>query len=134
MHEENDEVYKILKLLEDRKINAMEAARLLEAIRDKKPSRKFLKVRAYEEGKDAPRIKVDVPWSVVKAFVRFGGSLHGLIPKDFKVNVKDKEVNLSDLEVDALEQLVHEMAAGERFNIAEVWDDVKKERVEVYIE
>ncbi len=129
-----DEVVKILKLVEEGKINADEAARLIDALREEKHGAKFLRVRIYSENKNEPKVRVDIPWSVVKAFVRFGGSVQGIFPKDFKVNVGDKELNLHELDIAGLEQAVNEMATSEKLTIAEVWDEDKREKVEVYIE
>ncbi len=130
----NEEMIKVLRLLEEKKITADEAARLIDALKDDKEPARHLRVRVFSEGKTEPRVRVDIPWSVVTTFVRFGGSLHSVLPQDFKINVRDKQVNIGELKVDELEKMVSELGAAGKLTIAEVWDEGKREKVEVYIE
>jgi len=129
-----EEMIKVLRLLEEKKITADEAARLIDALKDDKGTAKHLRVRVFSEGKTEPRVRVDIPWSVVTTFVRFGGSVHSMFPQDFKINVKDREINIGELKVDELEKMVSELGAAGKLTIAEVWDDDRREKVEVYIE
>ena len=120
----NVEKMKVLKMLEEGKVNADEAARLLGAL-DDQPSggaagaaggkARSLHIRVFKEGSDRARVNVHVPLALAKWALRFGG-------KHATAQVGDKE-----LDMDEIEKFL-DQAPGE---IMTVEDDDSGERVEI---
>ena len=124
----NPERLKILKMLEEGKIKADEAARLLEAVGaggaeaaagQAAPSErgKTLHVRVFKEGSERPKVNVNIPLSLARWALRFA-------PEDAKARMGDREIALDDLS-----KLLDE-GTGE---IITVEDEEKGERVEISI-
>lgn len=122
------EKLKILKMLEEGKIKADEAARLLEAVGERGaeagagpsgPSErgKTLHVRVFKEGSERPKVNVNIPLSLARWALRFA-------PEDAKARMGDREIALDDLST-----LLDE-GTGE---IITVQDEEKGERVEISI-
>jgi hypothetical protein len=118
----------ILKMLEEGKIKADEAARLLEAVGEggaeaatgrAAPSErgKTLHVRVFKEGSERPKVNVNIPLSLARWALRFA-------PEDAKARMGDREIALDDLS-----KLLDE-GTGE---IITVEDEEKGERVEISI-
>jgi hypothetical protein len=117
---------KILKMLEEGKIKADEAARLLEAVGEggeaaaastPKGRGKTLHVRVFRGGSERPNVNVNIPLSLAKWALKFA-------PEHAKARMGDKEVDL-----DELGTLLDE-GVGE---IITVQDEDKDERVEISI-
>jgi hypothetical protein len=116
---------KILKMLEEGKIKADEAARLLEAVGEggeaaastPKGRGKTLHVRVFRGGSERPSVNVNIPLSLAKWALKF-------VPVDAKARMGDKEI-----ELDELSTLLDE-GVGE---IITVHDEDKDERVEISI-
>jgi SHOCT-like domain len=118
----NDEKDRILKLLEDKKITADEAARLLDALNTSEPNgraNKFLKVRVYREGAERPTVNVTLPVSLV----RWG--MH-MMPASARAKIEEQEIDMHVIS-EALEK-------GITGKIVDVQDDEKGEHVEVWLE
>ena len=122
------ESMKILTMLEEGKIQADEAAKLLEVLAaggaeaaggPAAPAGrgKTLHVRVFKEGSERPSVNVNIPLSLARWALRF-------VPEDAKARMGDKEIALDDLST-----LLDE-GAGE---IITVQDDEKGERVEISI-
>jgi len=122
----NDEKMKVLKMLEEGKVNADEAARLLGALDDQPAAgpaaaaapggkARSLHIRVFKEGNDRARVNVHVPLALAKWALRFGG-------KHATAQVGDKE-----LDMDEIEKFL-DQAPGE---IMTVEDDDSGERVEI---
>jgi hypothetical protein len=118
----NDEKDRILKLLEEKKITADEAARLLDALKtgesDGRPNR-FLKVRVCRPGEDRPTVNVTLPIGLVK------WGMH-MMPASAKAKFEEQEIDMRVV-TDALEK-------GITGKIVDVQDDEKGEHVEVWLE
>ena len=119
---------KILKMLEEGKIKADEAARLLEAVGEsgaeaeaaatpKGRSKKTLHVRVFRGESERPNVNVNIPLSLAKWALKFA-------PEHAKARMGDKEIDL-----DELGTLLDE-GVGE---IITVHDEDKDERVEISI-
>lgn len=118
---ENDRV-KILRMLEEKKISAEEAARLLDALNgadELNHKNRFLKVRVWEGGSDKPKVNVTLPISLVKWGLK-------MAPDHAKAKIADADIDLK-LVSEALEK-------GITGKIVEVDDDEKGEHVEVWLE
>ncbi len=120
---------KILKMLEEGKIKADEAARLLEAVGEsgaeaepagataKSRSKRTLHIRVFRGESERPNVNVNIPLSLAKWALKF-------VPADAKARMGNKEIDL-----DELGTLLDE-GVGE---IITVHDEDKDERVEISI-
>lgn len=118
----SDEKDRVLKLLEEKKITAEEAAKLLDAIKgsmDGNKRNRFLKVRVYDRGSDRAKVNVTLPIGLVKWGMNF-------IPSDAKAKIEEHEIDMKMIG-DALEK-------GITGKIVDVDDDDKNQHVEVWLE
>jgi len=129
-----EERMKILKMVAAGKITPEEAARLLEALKEGKPSDKerFFKVRVYKKAEpDKPSVKVDIPVGVLKIAAKLGGVAKEFIP-EAKVNLKDKKINIAEITPEMIDRILGEIGEAGRFTLVKV--DEEDESVEVFIE
>ncbi|RKZ18822.1 hypothetical protein DRQ18_08145 [bacterium] len=125
-----EEKLRILKMVEEGKITAEEAERLLAALEKPQVSGTkagWLKVRVWEKGKEV--VKVNVPISLVKAALRLGGRFD-FVPREVGERLKEHGVNLSSVE--DFEELLDAIGDNIPYKLVEVEDE--DERVEVVIE
>jgi hypothetical protein len=118
----NDERDRILKLLEEKKITADDAARLLDAMNKSesggRPNR-FLKVRVCKAGSDRPNVNITLPIGLVK------WGMH-MMPASAKAKIEEQEIDMRVV-TEALEK-------GITGKIVDVHDEDKDEHVEVWLE
>lgn len=123
---------KILKMLEDGKINAEDAARLLKTLDevDNKPPKspfdgsttppssggKWFRVRVTDITTGRPRVNIRMPVSVVKSGLKMGAH--------FSPNIEGMDMH----------QLKNLIESGEVGQVVDVYDDEDGEHVEVFIE
>jgi len=118
----SDEQDRVLKMLEEKKITAEEAARLLDAVnRGQGGDRRnrFLKVRVFDRGSDRAKVNVTLPIGLVKWGMNF-------IPDSAKAKIEEQEIDMK-LIADALEK-------GITGKIVDVEDEEKGQHVEVWLE
>ncbi|MCX6841648.1 MAG: hypothetical protein NTX53_05135 [candidate division WOR-3 bacterium] len=118
----NDEKDRVLKLLEEKKITAEEAARLLDAIGHSDGGNRrnrFLKVRVFDRNSDQAKVNVTLPIGLVKWGMNF-------MPDSAKAKIEEQEIDMK-LITDALERDI----TGK---IVDVEDDEKGQHVEVWLE
>jgi len=118
----NDEKDRILKLLEEKKITADEAARLLDALgRGEGGDRRnrFLKIRVYDGSSSHAKVNVTLPIALVKWGMNF-------MPASAKAKIEEQEIDMRVIS-EALEK-------GITGKIVDVQDDEKGEHVEVWLE
>ncbi|MGQ9663974.1 MAG: SHOCT-like domain-containing protein [bacterium] len=130
----SEERKKILNMVAEGKITPDEAERLLGALKDNSERARFLKVRVYEQSKEKPKVRVDIPIGALKFFLKLGAKFQGLAPEGFKMNIKGKEISLDEFTPEMIDDILGELGEGGRFSLVEVDDTEKNERVEVYIE
>ena len=120
-----DERKKILKMVEDGKISAEDATRLLKALSagDARPAApppgteaRWLRIRVTDANTGKARVSVNLPTSLVDMAVRMGARLAP--------------------EVDGIElaQLVAALKSGARGKVLDVLDEESGEKVEIYLE
>ena len=117
----DDEKLRILKMLEEKKVTAEEAARLLDAMKNvdaDDAKNRFLKVRVWEAGAEKAKVNVTLPISIVKWGLK-------MAPDEAKAKIADADIDLSAVG-EALEK-------GITGKIVEV-DDEKGEHIEVWLE
>jgi len=86
-----EEIMKILKMVEEGKIKAEDAYKLIDAIEEVEKSKKegkFLKIHIEDE--DGEKVKVSIPLNLVKLMDKF-------IPKEAKEKIEEYGFNLDDL-------------------------------------
>lgn len=119
----SDEQDRVLKLLEEKKITAEEAARLLDAIKrgDSGGSQRnrFLKVRVFPRGSDRAKVNVTLPIGLVKWGMNF-------IPDQAKAKIEEQEIDMK--------LITEALGKGITGKIVDVEDDEKGQHVEVWLE
>lgn len=117
-----DEKARILKMLEEKKITADEAARLLDAIGqvegEPEHRNRFIKVRVWERDSDKPKVNVTLPVSLVKWGMR-------MAPEQAKAKIADAEIDLK-----AVSEAFERGVTGKIIEI----DDDDGDHVEVWLE
>jgi hypothetical protein len=127
---------KILKMLEEGKIDSDEAARLLEALNgSEKPEgkAKWLRVRVYDKDEEKPKVKVNLPLSLIRLFSRLGKLKMG-VPEKVQEKLREKGIDFDEADLGDIEGLIEEASQRGRVTIADVVDDEDGEKVEIYIE
>ncbi|MEO0082041.1 MAG: hypothetical protein ABIL25_07100 [candidate division WOR-3 bacterium] len=118
----SDDRLRILKMLEEKKITAEEAAKLLDAIKsadaDSQKNR-FLKVKVWERGLDRPKVNITLPLGLVKWGLK-------MAPESAKARIAEHDVDLKVVS-EALEK-------GITGKIVEVDEDEEGKHVEVWLE
>ncbi|MBM3322237.1 hypothetical protein FJY69_01970 [candidate division WOR-3 bacterium] len=118
----NDERDRILKMLEEKRITADDAARLLDALNRSESggrANRFLKVRVCKAGSDRPNVNITLPIGLVK------WGMH-MMPASAKAKIEEQEIDMRVV-TEALEK-------GISGKIVDVHDEDKDEHVEVWLE
>lgn len=119
----NEERLKILKMVEDKKISAEEASRLLDALGSgaEEPASggaKMLRIRVYERDREKPKVNINVPLSLVKWGLKF-------IPQSAKAKIDEHDIDL--------DEIISMVEKGNQGKLVDVEDDEDGERVEIFI-
>jgi hypothetical protein len=120
-----EERLKILKMVEDKKINAEDAAKLLEALESSEKKEetfsgkggKTLKIRVFENDLTKPKANINIPLSLVK----FIGKI---LPDKAKTKLNEHGISF--------EQIMEMIEKEQVGKLVEVQEE--DERVEIYIE
>jgi hypothetical protein len=118
----SDEKDRVLKLLEEKKITAEEAARLLDAIKHSdggEQRNRFLKIRVFDRDSQQAKVNVTLPIGLVKWGMNF-------VPDSAKAKIEEQQIDMK-LITEALEK-------GITGKIVDVDDDEKGQHVEVWLE
>ena len=103
-----EEKRRILEMVKEGKINAEEAARLLEALNpspEPQKSARKLKIQIFEEGRDKPKVNIAIPLKLAKFGMNF-------IPKNGRIDAHLGSSNL-DLSKVNWQEILEMAAAGE---------------------
>jgi hypothetical protein len=116
-----DERPRVLKLLEDKKITADEAARLLDAMAETPGTLrpKFLKVKVHDKATGKLKVNVVVPVALVRWGMQF-------VPESAQMKLNKQNISFDQI-ADALE---HDFQG----KLVDVDDEEDGEKVEVYLE
>ncbi len=116
-----EEKIRILKMIEEGKLNAEEGARLLETVgepsKEVKGKKRFLKIRVYEGNLEKPKVNVNIPLGLIKLATRF-------VPESARAKFREKEIDL--------DEIVQQIEAGAEGRIVDVEEE--GERVEIFLE
>jgi len=135
----NEEVLKVLEMVRQGKISAEEGEKLISAMGAdapaKKPEKKnsMLRVRIDvndPEKKEQARVNVNVPLVLAKKAV----GLMTFIPKDTKNELKEKGINLDDINLKELIELFEDGEIDEELVNVDVGDGVQGAKVRVYVD
>lgn len=113
---------RILKLLEEGKITAEEAARLLDALEQTESSgepRRFIKVRVFEGEGEKSKVNITVPLALLKWGLK-------LVPDSATAKIGEREIDLR--------MISEAFESGLSGKIVDIQSEEKNERVEVWIE
>jgi hypothetical protein len=115
------EQQKVLKLLEDKKITAEEAARLLDALGDSgHPKRaKSLRVRVYDRATGKSKVNVTVPISLVRWGLQF-------VPESAQMKLNEHHVDF--------DQIAQALENDFQGKLVDVDNEDESEKVEVFLE
>ncbi len=132
----SEEKIKILQMVADGKLTPGEAERLLDALSESQQKKRFFRVRVFtQKNRENPKVKVDIPVSVLKLASKMSSAFKGVFPDGFKVNMHGKEIHLDEMTPEMIDRILHEIDEEEgKFMIAQVSDEENGEFVEVYIE
>jgi hypothetical protein len=124
-----EEVKQILRMVEEGKITADQAAQLMEAgglsDESQSPSRaaagkaRWLKVRVYDSTTNKRKVNVSVPLSLVSVGLKLG----------MKFGLDREELKGFDFD-----EIIHLIEAGEEGKLVDVTDEERGEKVEVFVE
>ncbi|MDD3625708.1 MAG: hypothetical protein PHV06_00170 [bacterium] len=137
----SEERIKILEMLEQGKISADEAKKLLDALGSNEPKKnpslssaaesmvsgnkekRLLRILVYEGDPDKPKVRVNIPLQLAKLAMKF-------VPKDKgKININGQEISLDEINIDEIIKLASEVDGGK---LVEVEDG--NERVIITLE
>ena len=132
----SEEKKKILKMVAEGKLTPEEAERLLNALSESQEKKRYFRVRVYsQKNRERPKVKVDIPVSVLKLASKMSSAFKGVFPDGFKINMHGKEIELDEMTPEMIDKILNEITEDEgKFMIAEVSDEENGEFVEVYIE
>lgn len=133
----SEERLRILKMVEDKKITAEEAAKLMAAMDTPGGANgkaHWLKVRVFDKDSEKPKVRVTVPLSILKIAGKLGGKFSVMMPEEAKSQMEAKGIKLDSESLENIEQLFDELAVNGRYQLVNVEDDEDGQRVEVYID
>jgi hypothetical protein len=128
---------RILKMVEDKKISAEEAAKLMAAMDvpgGANGKARWLKVRVFEKGTDKPKVRVTLPLTLLKIAGSLGGKFSMMVPDEAKAQMETKGIKLDSQSFEDIEKMFDQFAVNGQYKMVDVEDDESGERVEVYVE
>jgi hypothetical protein len=122
----NEERMQILNMLQEGKITAADAAKLLEAVDATEATRpvkvaKFIRIRVFDDKSGKSKVNVNLPFSLIEVALRMG----------VKFAPTAGGPDLSALKIEELLQAVKEGVTGK---IVDVCDEDGGQRVEIIVE
>ena len=128
-----DEKRAIIEMLTEKKVTADEAAKLLEAVGQKKEqavkTKKYLKILVEKENKSRPVVNISIPILLIKLGSKF-------LPKDqiLKANLNNTNFDFSSIDWEEVLKLASQDEIGDIF-VAEIdEDDGALTKVRIYVE
>jgi hypothetical protein len=126
----SEERMQVLKMLQEGKINAEEAEKLLneigagEAVQGRTPVKsKMIRIRVFEGSLEKPKVRVSIPISLAKFAMNF-------VPNEQKARINDLNIDL-----DEIIRQVEEGAEGHLVDVEDVDDETgKPTKVEIWVD
>ncbi len=138
-----EEELKILRMLEEGKITAEQAEKLLEALRkpeeepETKPRRaRWLRIRVYENGREKPKVNINVPLGLVKALSKLGVKFMDKVPDRVREKLEQQGVDfdLNSITPEQIDELTNSLTSEGPLKLVDVDDTEEGEKVEIVIE
>lgn len=121
-----EEKKRIMKMLEDGKINADEAYRLLEAIEKKgEKEGKFFRVEVESGGEK--KVNIKIPFVVATKLMKVGGKLVTKFSKEAREKLEEYDIDIEEI-LKSLEEELYDIPS----TIVDINED--KERIKIWIE
>lgn len=121
-----EEKKRIMKMLEDGKINADEAYRLLEAIEKKgEKEGKFFRVEVESGGEK--KVNIKIPFVVATKLMKVGGKLVTKFSKDAREKLEEYDIDIEEI-LKSLEEELYDIPS----TIVDINED--RERIKIWIE
>lgn len=142
----SDEKLKIIQMVQDGKINAVEALELLKALDESEnkaeipvvtPSgfaNRFLRIRVSSAG--TVKVNVNIPLSLIRVASKFSSFAKNYIPESAYEEMAKKGINLSNMDIEELFRVI-EQGLVEGGKIADIEVNDPHEglvKVEIYVE
>ncbi|RKZ30231.1 hypothetical protein DRQ33_08060 [bacterium] len=137
-----DEERRILKMLEDGKITAEQAEKLFSALptssgmemQSSSSKARWLKIRVFEGDMQNPKVRVNIPISLMKVLMKLGVKFSDKIPPSVQATLEEKGISaqIDSLTPEQLDELLNELTDNGPLKLVEV--DEENERVEIFIE
>jgi hypothetical protein len=121
-----EEKKRIMKMLEDGKINADEAYRLLEAIEKKgEKEGKFFRVEVESGGEK--KVNIKIPFVVATKLMKVGGKLVTKFSKEAREKLEEYDIDIEEI-LKSLEEELYDIPS----TIVDINED--RERIKIWIE
>jgi len=84
--------------------------------------------------KEIPKVKINLPISVIKSAVKIGGKFNLSIPESAKEKMAEKGINLDAEMFENIDEMFNQFAQNGKYKIIDVVDEEEGSHVEIYIE
>lgn len=121
----SNEKERILKMLEEGRINAEEAYRLLEGANKKKRKGKSLKIKVESDGEQ--KANISIPLGLASKLMKIGGDLIVKFSPEAREKLEEHNIKIKDI-LNAIEEEIDEVP----MTIVDIEED--DERVKIWIE
>ncbi len=141
----SEEKLRILKMLEEGKIKAEQAEKLLAAVGEsyveedteiiKKGNARWIKIRVYEGDLQKPKVKVSVPLKLAKIALKLGTHFSSFIPKQARDDMEKSGVDPAIFDdMDKFEELLDGLSEEGPFKLVDVDDEEGGSKVQITVE
>jgi hypothetical protein len=135
-----EERMKILGMVQEGKLSAAEAEKLLQALEGDemgsvagKGKVRWLRVRVYDKDSQTPKVKVNVPVALLKIGAKMGAKFNMGLPEKARAEMEEKGIDLSAMQdPEKLQILLDGLTSEGPFKLVDVEEE--NERVEVFLE
>ncbi|KGK86215.1 hypothetical protein DP73_17100 [Desulfosporosinus sp. HMP52] len=144
----SSEKMKILEMVQEGKLTAVEGLDLLKAVdegnsyktstqifeRDfvKKEGERFLRVRV--QGEKTLKVNVNVPLTLIRSASKIVVYAMSFVPEDKKAELEKKGLDLTDLDVEGLARIIEESLDGKIVDVEVADPEEGRIKVEVYVD
>lgn len=144
-----NEKMKILQMIQEGKLTSAEGLELLNALQESEKQEtnqqvnrtrdnskdRFLRVRVSGDGTGIKKADVNIPLSLLKVATKFVNVGMGMIPKEARVQMEEKGIDLEKIDFDELLMLIDQGLSDGKLVDVDVTDpDQGRILVEVYVD
>ncbi|SDH21113.1 SHOCT-like domain-containing protein [Desulfosporosinus hippei] len=144
----SSEKMKILEMVQEGKLTAVEGLDLLKAVDEgnsnktssqifeqnfvKKEGERFLRVRV--QGEKTLKVNVNVPLTLIRSASKLVVYAMSFVPADKKAELEKKGLDLTDLDIEGLARIIDESLDGKIVDVEVADPEEGRIKVEVYVE